>query len=200
MWWNRGKLIISFTQILRLDHNIFPDLSTFPKIESLAELYIRHNELSTLTLSSKKPISAIFPNLAVLNVSDNKIADLAGVFALEKVEGLTELVRLKAPGAVVAWNPEFLREGFAVNDTLTPDRLVYGIPAGAEGEHARRVLDEVYSQILPQTPLVVTDLTTAQLVKVAANSFLATKISFINAMAEFCEATGVTRTNTRNVP
>jgi len=95
-----------------------------------------------------------------------------------------------APEAVVAWNPEFLREGYAIEDTLRPDRLVYGVAPGAGGEHAKRVLDEVYAALLAtQTPLVVTDLGTAQLVKVAANSFLATKISFINAMAEFCEAT-----------
>ncbi len=93
--------------------------------------------------------------------------------------------------AVVAWNPEFLREGHAIEDTLHPDRLVYGVPQGEQGEHARQVLDQVYADLVAaETPLVVTDLGTAQLVKVAANSFLATKISFINAMAEFCEATG----------
>ncbi len=94
-------------------------------------------------------------------------------------------------GATLAWNPEFLREGFAVQDTLHPDRLVYGIPAGAAGEKAKLILDEVYAAPLADgVPLVVTDYATAQLVKVAANSFLATKISFINAMAELCEATG----------
>jgi UDPglucose 6-dehydrogenase len=100
-------------------------------------------------------------------------------------------------GAIVVWNPEFLREGFAVEDTLHPDRLVYGVPTDEEGEPsaegtmARKVLDEVYAIPLSEdTPLVVTDYATAQLVKVAANSFLATKISFINAMAELCEATG----------
>ena len=104
---------------------------------------------------------------------------------------------LAATGATLVWNPEFLREGFAVQDTLHPDRLVYGLPTDdegaftAEGEKARGVLDEVYATPLADgTPLVVTDRATAQLVKVAANSFLATKISFINAMAELCEATG----------
>lgn len=95
------------------------------------------------------------------------------------------------PDATLVWNPEFLREGFAVKDTLHPDRVVYGVPAGPSGERAVAVLDEVYAQALAEgTPKVVTDLATAQLVKVAANSFLATKISFINAMAELCEATG----------
>ena len=104
--------------------------------------------------------------------------------------------RLAGTGATLVWNPEFLREGFAVKDTLHPDRLVYGLPTEAgvptpEGDAARALLDEVYATPLSEgTPLVVTDYATAQLVKVAANSFLATKISFINAMAELCEATG----------
>ncbi|NYD23392.1 UDPglucose 6-dehydrogenase [Kineococcus aurantiacus] len=97
----------------------------------------------------------------------------------------------KEPGAALAWNPEFLREGHAVEDTLTPDRLVYGVPGGqgtTEGKAAKALLDEVYATPLKRgTPLIVTDYQTAELVKVAANSFLATKISFINAMAELCE-------------
>jgi UDPglucose 6-dehydrogenase len=106
-------------------------------------------------------------------------------------EAMLETLRDSAPGVGLVWNPEFLREGFAIQDTLTPDRLVYGLPAGEEQGAARAVVDEVYASLLErETPLVVTDLSTAQLVKVAANSFLATKISFINAMAEFCEATG----------
>jgi UDPglucose 6-dehydrogenase len=104
---------------------------------------------------------------------------------------LADLVGSKVPGALLAWNPEFLREGFAVEDTLHPDRLVYGIPHGDDGETARRLLDEIYASIVERgTPQVVTDYATAEMVKTAANSFLATKISFINAMAELCEATG----------
>ena len=104
---------------------------------------------------------------------------------------LAELVAGKVPGALVAWNPEFLREGYAVRDTLHPDRLVYGLPDGADGDTARSLLDEVYAPIVAAgTPKVVTDYATAEMVKTAANSFLATKISFINAMAELCEATG----------
>jgi UDPglucose 6-dehydrogenase len=87
----------------------------------------------------------------------------------------------------LAWNPEFLREGFAVEDTLQPDRLVVGT-ASAKAEATLR---EVYaSAIAAGTPFLVTDFATAELVKVSANAFLATKISFINAMAELCEATG----------
>jgi len=95
-------------------------------------------------------------------------------------------------GVRLAWNPEFLREGFAVEDTLRPDRLVFGTddPAG-EASQVVATLREVYSAALSsETPEVVTDLPTAELVKVAANAFLATKISFINAMAEICEVVG----------
>lgn len=106
-------------------------------------------------------------------------------------ERLADEVEAAQPEATLVWNPEFLREGHAVEDTLHPDRIVYGVPSGPRGERARTVLDEVYVGPLAEgTPLVVTDYATAQLVKVAANSFLATKISFINAMAELCEATG----------
>ena len=104
---------------------------------------------------------------------------------------LAELVHEKVPGAMLAWNPEFLREGFAVQDTLHPDRLVYGLPEGDDAATAHALLDEVYAPIVADgTPKVVTDYATAEMVKTAANSFLATKISFINAMAELCEATG----------
>jgi len=94
--------------------------------------------------------------------------------------------------ATVVWNPEFLREGYAVQDTLTPDRVVYGLPEDrVAGEAARDLLDEVYAGVLSHgMPRLVTNYQTAELVKVAANSFLATKISFINAIAELCEATG----------
>jgi UDPglucose 6-dehydrogenase len=89
--------------------------------------------------------------------------------------------------AHLAWNPEFLREGFAVEDTLRPDRLV----VGADSTEDDRVLRAVYAQLLEAgTPYISTDLPTAELAKVAANSFLATKISFINAMANVCEAAG----------
>ena len=91
-------------------------------------------------------------------------------------------------GALLAWNPEFLREGFAVKDTIAPDRLVYGLPEGEEAAPAKALLDEVYATALSNgTPLVTADYQTAELVKVAANAFLATKISFINAMAEIAE-------------
>ena len=91
------------------------------------------------------------------------------------------------PETDLAWNPEFLREGFAVEDTLRPNRLVVGVTS----DEAEAKLKKVYEINLAQnTPWVRADLPTSELVKVAANSFLATKISFINAMAEICEAAG----------
>jgi len=96
---------------------------------------------------------------------------------------------VESVGAQLVWNPEFLREGLAIRDTLAPDRLVYGV---REGDlHSVAVLDELYAPILTAgMPRMVTDFATAELVKVAANAFLATKISFINAMAEIAEVTG----------
>lgn len=87
----------------------------------------------------------------------------------------------------VVWNPEFLREGFAVQDTLHPDRVVLGITHEADVE----ILKEVYADALTtETPLIVTDYATAELVKVAANAFLATKISFINSFADLADKVG----------
>jgi UDPglucose 6-dehydrogenase len=106
---------------------------------------------------------------------------------------LAERIGMLAPAdgdAVLAWNPEFLREGFAVQDTLNPDRIVVGVP-GDQGaaERAEKILRELYSSVLAAgTPFIVADYPTSELVKVSANAFLATKISFINAMAEVCEA------------
>ncbi|HEY0259086.1 MAG TPA: UDP-glucose/GDP-mannose dehydrogenase family protein [Lacisediminihabitans sp.] len=103
---------------------------------------------------------------------------------------LRELVADSAPLGIdveLVWNPEFLREGKAVADTLTPDRIVFG----GTGPRSESLLREVYAgPISTGTPVIVCDLPTAELVKVSANAFLATKISFINAIAEVCEAAG----------
>jgi Predicted UDP-glucose 6-dehydrogenase len=126
---------------------------------------------------------------------------------------LAAVIEASGSGAALAWNPEFLREGFAVQDTVSPDRLVYGVRAAAEpveqveergtsvskpsspshnrNQHDVDILNEVYAAAVASgTPIVVTDYATAELVKVSANAFLATKISFINAMAEIAEVTG----------
>lgn len=107
-------------------------------------------------------------------------------------QAIAERLTTSGKNIILAWNPEFLREGYAVKDTLTPDRIVYGLPDDQEiGAQAKALLDECYTtQLAADTPLVVANYPTAELVKVAANSFLATKISFINAMAELCDATG----------
>jgi UDPglucose 6-dehydrogenase len=96
------------------------------------------------------------------------------------------------PLASLAWNPEFLREGYAVTDTLHPDRIVYGIDDGPSTFiDARAVLDTVYARaIAAGTPVIAADLETSELVKASANAFLAMKISFINAVADVCTATG----------
>jgi UDPglucose 6-dehydrogenase len=107
-------------------------------------------------------------------------------------ERLAAMITSAVPGALLAWNPEFLREGHAVEDTQRPDRLVYGLPADPDqAAAAKALLDVVYADpIAAGVPLIVSDYATAELVKTAANAFLATKISFINAMAEVCEAAG----------
>jgi UDPglucose 6-dehydrogenase len=99
------------------------------------------------------------------------------------------LARLAPAGdlAMLAWNPEFLREGHAVDDSMRPNRLVFGVTDPA----AEKLLRDFYATVIDSgVPVVSTDFATAELVKVAANGFLATKVSYINAMAEVCEATG----------
>ena len=103
---------------------------------------------------------------------------------------LAARIRKQAPAGAqtdVAWNPEFLREGFAIEDSLAPDRLVFGVAS----QQSAGLLRQVYAKLLANgTPALVMDPETAELVKAAANAFLATKISFINAMAEICEKAG----------
>lgn len=130
--------------------------------------------------------SALLPHLAPGVVVVGKSTVPVGTAAR-----LAELVENQEPTAHAVWNPEFLREGHAVSDTLQPDRLIYGVGDGSEDHPAVAILDDVYAASLAAgTPRLVTDYPTAELVKAAANSFLATKISFINAMAEVCEASG----------
>ena len=98
---------------------------------------------------------------------------------------------LKGTGVDLAWNPEFLRQGTAVQDSLQPDRLVYGVPGGKAGARVTRVLDEVYAPLLDAgVPRIVTGLTTAELAKSAANAFLALKVSYLNGIAGVCDSVG----------
>ena len=130
----------------------------------------------------KSAVAAIAPHLKEGSLVVGKSTVPVGT-----AQGLRDELAKIAPQADLAWNPEFLREGFAVEDTLTPNRLVVGVA----NDRAEELLKEVYEPVIALgTPWIRADLPTAELVKVAANSFLATKISFINAMAEVCEAAG----------
>ena len=126
----------------------------------------------------------------VPNLTDDCLVVGKSTVPVGTAAGLAARLAELAPAGVtanLAWNPEFLREGFAVEDTLRPDRLVVGATSAADDA----ILRAVYAQLLDAgTPYILTDLATAELTKVAANAFLATKISFINAMANVCEAAG----------
>lgn len=129
-------------------------------------------------------IEALVPHLSVGDIVAGKSTVPVGT-----ASRLSPLVA--AAGASLVWNPEFLREGFAVLDTLEPDRLVLGVQSDESGVRAAEVLRSLYAPTMNvETPFIVTDYATAELVKVAANAFLATKISFINAMAEISEVVG----------
>ncbi|NVM98453.1 UDP-glucose/GDP-mannose dehydrogenase family protein [Arthrobacter sp. SDTb3-6] len=129
-------------------------------------------------------VEALRPCLApgdlVVGKSTVPVGTSAGVAAL-----------LAGTGAMLAWNPEFLRQGTAVTDSLMPDRMVYGLPEGEDRRAARDMLDAVYAPFLERgTPCVATDYATAELIKVAANAFLALKLSYINAVGELCGQVG----------
>ncbi|WP_460356803.1 UDP-glucose dehydrogenase family protein [Mycobacterium sp. ZZG] len=147
----------------------------------------KHGELAADLRYVDAVIESIAPLLTRPSVIFGKSTVPAGTAAR-----LNARLRELAPADQVelAWNPEFLREGFAVEDTLHPDRIVLGVNQ-ADAGNAEAVAREVYAaQLNEKTPFLVTDLATAELVKTSANAFLATKISFINAIAEVCEATG----------
>lgn len=181
-----------------------------PGLEELLQKELKSGRLSFSTeFKAIKDCDVHFICVGTPQVKDGLAADLSYLFA-----ALNEIAPIIKSGSLVvgkstvpvgtaakmreallainpetdlAWNPEFLREGFAIEDTLKPNRLVVGITS----DKAEGILREVYAKSLEEeTPWVVADLPTAELVKAAANSFLATKISFINAMAEICEAAG----------
>lgn len=135
-------------------------------------------------------VKAVITDLVPQLTGDNLILGKSTVPVGTAAE-LQDMANELAPAGTtveIAWNPEFLREGYAVKDTITPDRIVLGVQEGGRAEEVAR---EVYAQPLAaDTPFIVTDLQTAELVKVAANAFLATKISFINAVSEICEIVG----------
>ena len=181
-----------------------------PKLQELLQSELQSGRLSfSSDINAIKDCDVHFICVGTPQVSDGLAADLTYVFAaLDAIAPVIKAGSLVVGKSTVpvgtaaklrerllsinaetdlAWNPEFLREGFAVEDTLKPNRLVVGIATPSAEEILRRVYAK---NLAEQTPWVIADLPTAELVKVAANAFLATKISFINAMAEVCEAAG----------
>ncbi|MGV0618011.1 UDP-glucose/GDP-mannose dehydrogenase family protein [Mycolicibacterium elephantis] len=155
---------------------------------------VRGAQINFVCVGTPQQLGADAADLRFVDSAVQTVADLADRDALVVGKSTVPVGTarrlahgLEAAGSQLelAWNPEFLREGTAVRDTLQPDRLVFGVAS----EHAEKALVEVYGKIIENgAPYVTTDLATAEMVKVAANAFLATKISFINAMAEVCEA------------
>lgn len=144
---------------------------------------VRNGSAADLTYINSA-VDALLPHLS----SDSLVVGKSTV-PVGTAAALAE--RLAPTGSLLAWNPEFLREGWAVKDSLEPDRIVFGLPPGEAGARASATLSAIYEAPLALgTPCIHTDYATAELVKVAANAFLATKISFINAMAEISEVVG----------
>lgn len=138
-------------------------------------------------------VYSVIENLVPLLEGDHLILgkSTVPVGTAEKLQELADSLTKPGSSVEIAWNPEFLREGFAVKDTLTPDRIVVGVNTKRAQSKAEEVSREVYAKAIANgTPFIVTNLPTAELVKVAANAFLATKISFINAVSEVCEVAG----------
>ncbi|APT85569.1 UDP-glucose dehydrogenase family protein [Corynebacterium aquilae] len=177
----------------------------------LDELLAKHTQSGRLRFTTDPAEAAEFANIHFIGVGTPQ---QAGSFAADlnylhaAVDSIAEHLRgehlligkstvpvgtaadlqQRYPHLEVMWNPEFLREGHAVNDTLHPDRIVMGV---RDGSTAAETLTQVYAQPIAEgTPVIVTDLATAELVKTSANAFLATKISFINAVSEICEVAG----------
>jgi len=140
-----------------------------------------HADLSYIEAAIEALLPALKPGDVVAGKSTVPVGTAAG---------LAERISTAEPGATLVWNPEFLREGFAIEDTLRPDRVVFGIGTEEVDRAARDTLVAAYGEILDHAALVVTDRATAELAKTASNAFLATKISFINAMAELCDVAG----------
>jgi len=162
------------------------------RFTSSAEEAVRGAKLHFICVGTPQQLGSDAADLRFVDAAVQTVADLAdcdGLIVGKSTVPVGTAQRLAdrlggAPRLELAWNPEFLREGKAVRDTLHPDRLVFGVTS----QHAEKSLLEVYGTIINDgTPYITTDLATAEMVKVAANSFLATKISFINAMAEVCE-------------
>lgn len=183
----------------------------------LADLVERHVRTGRLRFTTELREAAAFAEVHFIcvgtpQIRNGKAADLGGVFDVTRelgahltrdclivgkstvpvgtAQALSSVLSALTPhgvSATIAWNPEFLREGHAVHDSLFPDRLVFGVSS----QHAATVLRRIYARPIQQgAPVHVTDLATAELAKAAANAFLATKVSFINAVAELSDSAG----------
>ncbi len=170
----RLKFTMSFAEIADFGEVHFLCVGTPQGESGQADLRYVHAALDSLAPHLRAPALIVGKSTVPVGTARR---------ALHRVQALAPAGRQ----VELAWNPEFLREGFAVQDSLTPDRIVLGVTC----DRAEALLRDVYAIPLASgIPLLVMDLETAELVKVAANAFLATKISFINAMAEICEASG----------
>jgi UDPglucose 6-dehydrogenase len=172
----------------------FEDAGTFGQVHFLCVGTPQKKDSTAADMTYvEAAISALAPHLSGPTLVVGKSTVPVGTGA--RVKEILDALTTEAADVKLAWNPEFLREGFAVDDTLHPDRLVFGI----DDEWSEGVLRDVYAAPISEgTPVVAMDIPTSELVKVAANSFLATKISYINAMAEVCEAAGADVTRLRD--
>ena len=198
-------------KIARLKAGIMPIFE--PGLEALVEANTREGRLffDTEAAAAVKSADTVFIAVGTPSRRGDGHADLSFVYAVAEeiadlIEGFTvivtkstvpvgtgdeieRIIRARRPDAdfAVVSNPEFLREGAAINDFKRPDRVV----VGTEDERAREVMRQLYRPLnLNETPLVFTDRRTSELIKYAANAFLALKITFINEMADLCEAVG----------
>ncbi|NQV82569.1 MAG: UDP-glucose/GDP-mannose dehydrogenase family protein [Rhodospirillales bacterium] len=196
-------------KVEKLNNGVMPIFE--PGLDSLVASNVKAGRLSfTTNLDSPvKAADAVFIAVGTPSSADNTHADLSYVYAAAReiaaaVDGYTvvvnkstvpvgtgreveDIIRTARPEADfdVVSNPEFLREGSAINDFMRPDRVVIGTGA----DRARDVMKKMYRPLfLIETPILFTKRPTAELIKYAANAFLATKITFINEIADLCEA------------
>lgn len=152
-------------------------------------------DINFLCIGTPQSSAGFSADLSALERAFNSVIASAKVGALivgkstvpvGTAERLAKVISTQKKNLTLNWNPEFLREGHAVSDTLEPNRIVIG----AESQENAEKLADFYKSVSPKAPQFITNFPTAELVKVAANAFLATKISFINAMSEVADATG----------
>ncbi len=176
---NKNKNRLTFTTSIKEGIQeakvIFICVGTPPKLSGDADLSTIENVTTQIAKSMHD---------YKLVVEKSTVPVRTGVKIKQLMKSKVEVVREPPLQFDVASNPEFLREGAAIYDFMHPDRIVIGV----ETERAKKILTELYEPI--KAPILVTDIESAELIKHASNSFLATKISFINAIAKICEQAG----------